>query len=127
MPNDDLIKAVPSKWSKPMEFDGDGKEITIVNFQELLWQDVVEEALKANRTAPQYAPKDGILRRLTFTQADFMGERILDLNTPNFQNDLAGKSIRKGSTGILKRVKPEKGRFKWSWTPTETKVEAPTS
>ena len=113
----DLIKPTVQRWARPTEFDGAGKQVKIENFEEVQWDAVVKEALAAGRRAPQYAPKDGILRRLTFTQVDFSGVRTLELNHPNFQNDLAGKGMKRGSVGILRRTQPDGKRFKWHWTP----------
>src|SRR3990167_5976783 len=95
----DLIKPIIGKWASPKEFDEE-KQIKIANFEVL----TLAEVTARDGRAPKYPPFDGSVRRLTFEQNGFQGQRILDVNSPSFQNDLSGQGIEIGVVGFLKRT-----------------------
>jgi len=107
-----LISPTLKRYALPKEFDGAGKYITILNFELL----TVAELTARDGRAPKYPPKnDPYVRRLTFTEGMDGTERIMDVNSPRFQDDLAKYDIKTGTSGILKRT-PRQGINKgFSW------------
>ena len=108
---DDLIQEAKGRWSKAAEFDGGGKQIRVTNFEVL----TTEEVTKRDGHPPMYPPFDGYVRRLTFEEDGYLGERRLDMNSRKFQNDLSRYGIKKGDVGILKRVPAANKKHEWTW------------
>lgn|SRR3990167_5640387 len=113
---DNLIPAVIKRWATPAEFDGEGKEIVIDDFQVL----TLEEIMQIDGRQPKFPPVDGFVRRLKFSQVDYKGQRQLDMNSGKFQDDLSKFGIKPGDRGILKRSKGTKAH-NWSWTKLDDK------
>lgn len=112
----DFIPKILSRWATPKEFDVPGKEITIVNFEVLSLQEIIDRDGRPPLYPPELgkADHDGYVRRLTFMQEGHNGERTLDSNSKRFQNDLSGKIPGKGVKGILMREQNGK-RNKWDF------------
>jgi hypothetical protein len=100
-------------WAKPSEFD-QAKVITVVNFQSLLATETLpgREWTLPDKTKTFYKPFDGRVRRLTFNEDAFIGNRKLDVGWPSFEKDLMG--VRPNDRISLQRTKVE-NKYKWVW------------
>ena len=111
---DNLIPVDIKRWAAPREFDI-AKQIKIKNFEKLTLAQITEREGKS----PKYPPFDGYVRRLTFEEQGFIGERTLDINSPKFQVDLSKYNIKKDDIGMLQRTKKEEDKgFTWTWLKT---------
>ncbi len=114
--NEALIPSLPrekGKWARPEEFN-EWKQIVVEGFEVL----TVEEVQERDKRTPYFLPKDGLVRRLYFTEMEFGGERTLEVNSRKFQTDLAKYGIKKGVAGYMRRdKKPGKKSFDWEWKP----------